>query len=101
ICIGFQLAICGYGFAVYLETPQNARKGRIGYIVLSFAILVTSVARCITNRWQIISGDTAFGDTAGMWGVRWAAESLLPLVLPILGDGVLVLWQFRPLLPER
>ncbi|TFK23369.1 hypothetical protein FA15DRAFT_561913, partial [Coprinopsis marcescibilis] len=88
--IGFQLSLCVYGLAVYLETPRNARKGRVWCIVLSFAILATSAAGGITNRWQLINEHTAFGETAGMWSVKWAAESLLPGVLTILGDGVLL-----------
>ncbi|TFK23367.1 hypothetical protein FA15DRAFT_705533 [Coprinopsis marcescibilis] len=87
---GLQLALCVYGLAVYLETPQTLRKGRLGYILMNFTILTVTTIVGITNRLELINEYTVFGIAGRTWGVGYASESILPVVLITLGDGMLL-----------
>jgi hypothetical protein len=93
--------MCIYGLIVFLESPRNARKGRVAYILVSFTILALSIIWVVTGSYSgyqtllnTVPGDRQrsqaamqmFGRGTAAYGVGRIASTFIAFV----GDGLLV-----------
>ncbi|KAG2004157.1 hypothetical protein CC2G_002747 [Coprinopsis cinerea AmutBmut pab1-1] len=51
IGLGLQMFMAIYGLTVYLDTPLEAKKGRLPYIIISFIIFILSAIDMALNHY--------------------------------------------------
>ncbi|KAH6903286.1 hypothetical protein BKA70DRAFT_604985 [Coprinopsis sp. MPI-PUGE-AT-0042] len=101
ISIGLQLFMCLYGLTIFLESPRNARKGRLSYVLVSFTILSLCIMWVVTGSYSgyhtllnTVPGDRQrsqeamqrFGRGTAAYGVGRIASTFIAFV----GDGLLL-----------
>ncbi|EAU86373.1 hypothetical protein CC1G_05367 [Coprinopsis cinerea okayama7 len=98
--IGVQLFMVLYGLSVFLESPRESRRGRIPYIIISFAILIlTAIASSLDairntriNFFTMVRGiddyTTVYFTIDREWE-RFVASFFTSLSV-IIGDGLLL-----------
>ncbi|KAH6908913.1 hypothetical protein BKA70DRAFT_1103325 [Coprinopsis sp. MPI-PUGE-AT-0042] len=107
---GIQLFMCLYGLFTFLGTPKDLRKGRGRFIVLSFAIFVTSTIPTICDAVDVSttlldSGPNGY-DLIQLWVAQHEASWKAPFTIAMLylsiaiGDALMiwrcyVMWQDR------
>ncbi|EAU87090.2 hypothetical protein CC1G_05779 [Coprinopsis cinerea okayama7 len=106
--LGLQLFMCLYGLSVFLETPHELRKGRIPYVVVSFAILTLSGLAAVRSgfmTFKFLYDSAGPGDIFRLINELESAWHRIAAVVLIdayiwLGDGLLLyrcymIWKDR------
>ncbi|KAH6908916.1 hypothetical protein BKA70DRAFT_1188727 [Coprinopsis sp. MPI-PUGE-AT-0042] len=100
--IGIQLFMCLYGLSIFLEGSKEARKGKLGFILMSFAIFVTSAIPAVIDSVEVAkllldAGPTG-SDILQTWRethtLSWMGIFSTVMLLLYIGIGdALMIWR--------